>query len=245
MTAIRVLEKEEFRSFYDCSFYQRSGRTYDNDSGRTFSDLEFRKCRFISSAISITRMPELRSAVRNVRLIQCEQRGCALEAAIVEDVLVDSLKTNGLLQTWGAVFKHVTLRGKIGRVMISPAVATGTATPAQQRAFDEANAAYYAGVDWALDIREAEFEEGEIQRVPARLIRRDPRTQVVVKREKAMQGTWRQLDLSRTHWATSLEFLLERGDPDVVLVAPKRHRKYRDLLDGLKALRDAGVAEPD
>lgn len=234
MTAtIQVFEKQEFARFYD------------QDSGRTFSDLEFRKCSFLSSRISITRKPGLRSTVRNVRMVQCQQRGCALETAIVEDVLVDGFKTNGLFQAWAAVFKHVTLRGKIERVMISGAVATGMATPSQQRAFDEANAAYYAGVDWALDITEAEFEEGEIQRVPAHLIRRDPATQVVVKREKAMQGTWRQLDLSKTHWATSLEFLLERGDPDVVLVAPKRNRKYRDLLDGLKALRDAGVAEPD
>ena len=36
-------------------------------------------------------------------------------------------------------------------------------------------------------------------------------------RASAMRGEWRTLDLSRTHWRTSLEFLLERGDPDVVL----------------------------
>lgn len=60
-----------------------------------------------------------------------------------------------------------------------------------------------------------------------------------------MQGRWREIHLSNTYWATSLEFFLERGDADLVLVAPKRHRKYRSLLDGLKALRDAGVAEPD
>lgn len=231
--SIRVFERQELVRFYD------------QDSGRTFSGIEFRKCSFLSSAISITRKPELRSTVREVKLIQCEERGCALEAAIVENVLVDGLKTHGLLQAWGAVFKHVTLRGKIGRVMISPAVATGMATKAQQRAFDEANAAYYAGVDWALDISEAEFEEGEIQRVPAHLVRRDPATQVVVTREMALQGGWRQLDLSKTHWATSLEFMLKRGDPDVVLVAPKRHRRYRELLEGLRMLRDAGVAEPE
>ena len=80
--------------------------------------------------------------------------------------------------------------------------------------------------------------------MPGNLIRRDSASQVVVRREKAIEGTWRRLDLSKTHWATSLEFLLRRGDPDVVLVAPKRHRKYRDLLDGLRMLRDAGVAEP-
>jgi hypothetical protein len=76
------------------------------------------------------------------------------------------------------------------------------------------------------------------------LIRRDPETQVVVTREKAIEGAWRNLDLSKTWWATSLEFFVKRGDADVVLVAPKRDRKFRDLLDGLKALRDAGVAEP-
>lgn len=54
-----------------------------------------------------------------------------------------------------------------------------------------------------------------------------------------------KLDLSKTHWATSIEFFLERSDPDVVLVAPERHPKYPELLDGLKMLRDAGVAELD
>jgi len=227
----RVYERQEFRSFYD------------RDSGARFEDLEFRRCKFVSCAISITRNPLFRSTARNVRLIQCEEAGCALEPGIFAEILVDGLKTHGLFQTWGAVFKHVTLTGKIGRVMISPFVAPGSTTPEQQRAFDEANAEYYSKIDWSLDIAEAEFEECEIQRVPAHLIRRDPRVSVVVTREKAMLGTWRQLDLSKTHWATSLDFMLQRGDPDLTLVAPKRHRKFRQLLDGLKALRDAGVAE--
>jgi hypothetical protein len=230
--SIRVFEKQELARFYD------------RDSGRIFSGIEFRKCSFLSSAISITEKVEMRSTVRDVKLVQCEERGCAIDTAIIEDVLVDGLKTHGLLQTWGAVFKHVTLRGKIGRVMISPAVATGTATAVQQRAFDEANAAYYEGVDWALDISEAEFEEIDIRRVPARLVRRDADTQVVVRRERAMAGGWRDLPLSKTSWPTALEFMLERGDPDVVLAAPKRHRRYRDLLEGLRMLREAGVAEP-
>jgi hypothetical protein len=230
----KIYEGREFRSFYD------------QDSKRIFADLEFRNCRFVSSRVSITRDPRRRSTVRNITLINCEQIGCALEAAIVEDVLVDGFDTGGFFPAWAAVFKHVVLKGKIGSIMLNPAVATGLATPQQQRAFDEANAAYYATVDWALDITEAEFEgEADIRRVPAHLICRDPETQVVVKREKALEGVWRTLDLSRTYWPTALEFFLERGDPDIVLVAPKRHRKFRQYLDGLKALRDAGVAEPD
>lgn len=230
---MRIFEKREFAG------------VHDRDSGRTFSDTEFRLCSFQNSGISITLDPRLRSTVRGMRFIGCEQRGCSLWTAVIEDVLVDGFRTNGLFQTWGAVFKHVTLRGKIGRLMISPAVAPGSATQRQQNAFDEANAAYYAGVDWALDVSEAEFEEVDIRRVPARLIRRDPKTQVVVTRERAMEGRWRELDLSKTDWAGWIDLFLRDGDPDLVLVAPKRDRKYRDLVDGLKALRDAGVAEPD
>lgn len=229
----RIFERREFNHFLD------------RDSGALFEDVEFRRCSFIGCSISTTRNPSLRSTVRNVRLVGCEQRGCDLDAAVVEEVLVDGLKTNGLFHAWGAVYRHVTLRGRIGRVMTSPLIATGTATAEEQRAFATANAAYYATVDWALDISEAEFEECDLRGVPAALVRRDPATQVVVTREKAMQGLWRQLDLKKTYWPTGLEFFLERGEPDVVLVAPKRDRNFQNLLDGLKLLRDSGVAEPD
>ncbi len=229
----KIFEGREFECFYD------------QNSGRTFSDLEFRYCSFVSSSISITRNPKRRSTVRNVKLIGCEENGCAIDTAIIEDVVVDGLKTHGLLQTWGAVFKHVTLKGYIGRIMISPVVATGRAKPKEQKAFDEANATYYSKVDWALDISEAKLLECDIRRVPANLIRRDPETQVVIKREKALLGEWKKLDLSRTYWSGWIDFFLRSGDPDLVLVAPKRNPKFQDLLDGLKMLRDAGVAEPD
>jgi hypothetical protein len=179
-----------------------------------------------------------------MRFIGSEELGCAIDSAIVEDVLVDGLKTNGLLQTWAAVFKHVTLRGKIGRIMISP-LATVMATPDQQAAFDAANAAYYANVDWALDISEASFVEIDIRHVPARLIRRDPETQFVVTRERALEGSWRQLDLADTYWPGWIELFLRLGYPDQVFVAPRGHRDYKKLLAGLVALRDAGVAEPN
>jgi hypothetical protein len=224
-------------------------RFYDRNSGKVFSDIEFRNCTFGSCAISMARNPALRSTIRNVRLIGCEEVSCALHTAIVEDVIVDGLKASGsaggLFQTWGAVFKHVILKGKVRRVMFSPAVALGLATRDEQQAFDDANAAYYKSIDWAMDISQGEFEECEIQSVPAHLIRRDPETQVVVTRAKAARGEWRKLDLSKTHWPISLDFFLKRGDQDVVLVTPKCSKKFRDLLAGLKMLRDAGIAEPD
>jgi hypothetical protein len=220
-------------------------RFRDSNSAAIFSDFEFRKCHFLSGLISMTLDPKLRSTVRNVKLISCENTGGSLGPAILEDVMVDGLKTHCLFQSWGAVFKHVTLKGKIGRMMFSPAVAPGVANRNQQQAFDDANAAYYTSVDWALDLREAEVEEMDIRRIPAHLIRRDPETQIVITRAKAARGEWRQLDLSKTYWRTAIQGFLNDGDPDLVLVAPKRSKKFRDMLAGLKLLRDAGVAEPD
>jgi hypothetical protein len=219
---------------------------YDRASGRTFSDILFERCVFESCAVSITKDPALRTTIRNVHLINCEEAGCSLKPAIVEDVLVDGLKTSGLFQAWGAVFKHVVLKGRIGRIMISDSLfPSSDTTSAHRKAFADANATFYSNVDWALDISEAEFEECDIRGIPARMIRRDPETQVVVTREKALGGAWRELDLSKTYWATAIEFMLDQQESDTVLVAPKGNRRFRDLVHGLEILQAAGVAEPD
>ena len=230
---VKIFENKEFSRFYD------------RNSGSVFFDLEFRKCRFVSSVISITKQVPLRSVIRNVVLKDCESLGCWLDNPILEDVYVDGFKTNQLFQTWGAAFQHVTLKGKIGRVMISSIIAPGKATPEEQQAFNDANQDYYAGVDWALDLRDASCEEFQVQGIPAKLIRRDPETQVIVTRASAMKGEWRSLDLSGTWWHVSLKQLLDSGHHDVVLVAPKRNKAFKKLLSGLKLLREAGVANPD
>lgn len=232
----RVFENQTFRRFYE------------DGCGAVYSDFVFRRCTFDSCGISITRNPKLRTTVRNVQLIDSVRKrdpagfGCA----IVENCLVENLRVEALLQTWGAVFKHVTFKGRIGRIMLSTCLCpTSTTTDAMQRAFEQANAAYYASGDWALDISKAECEECEIRGIPAHLIRRDAETQVIITRESAMRGDWRKLDLEKTYWRAGIEFMLERGDPDVVLVAPKRARDFKHLLRGLQLLREAGVAEPD
>jgi len=227
-------------------------RIYDHASGDTFSGMEFTKCRFLSCAASITEKPELRSTFRNMRFIGCEVRACTAYSAILEDLLVDGLKTVTQFKTWGAVFKHVTLKGRIGNVKISDFIPPGAGSQSYwdrvNMKFQAANAEYYKNVDWALDISQAEFEECEIKGVPGRLIRRDPETQVLVSRCKVLEleSEWRKLDLSKTHWATSLQSLIKKEHhADRVLVAPKRSKNFKELLEGLNLLRRAGVAEPD
>lgn len=218
----------------------------DRDSGAVFSDMEFRKCYFESCGLSITLQPSRRSTVRNVQLLDCSQRGCSIYGALFENVLIDGLKTNGqLLQVWGAAFNHVVLRGKIDRLMISSIAFPGVATPEQQQAFDDANTDFCRRVDWALDISHGEFKELDIRGLPTHLIRRDVETQVVVTRKKALQGQWKELELSETLWRTWINDFLQTEEPSTVLAAPKRDAKFRNYLADLRLLREAGVAEPD
>ncbi len=133
----------------------------------------------------------------------------------------------------------------MGRLRFTPLIEPLTATPAQQRAFEDANVDFYAGVDWALDISDAEFEEVDLGGIPGHLVRRDPATSALVTREKALEGVWRTLDLSGTWWDIALNDIARSRMPSEVLVAPRRHAKFRRLVEGLNLLRDAGVAEPN
>ncbi len=223
---------------------------YDDRSRRVFSDLEFRHCRFESCALSICSTPKQRSTVRNVHLVQCVHCGCSVKAAIIEDVLVDGLTTEGgLLQCFGAVFKHVTLKGRIDRLMISnkPLLRSWPRWREEMhvRAFLEANATYYNHVDWALDISRGEFKELDIRGLPGRLVRRDPETQVLVTREKVLEGRWRDLQFQDPLTPFSLGLLLDRGDDDKVVIADKLNKNFRNRVADIQLLRQAGIAEPD
>jgi hypothetical protein len=234
----RIFENQTFNFFRD------------RESRATFSDIEFHRCHFEDCAVSLTHNPEYRSTIRNVKVCDCSENSASVDTAIIEEVLVDSLKTSGLFQVFGAVFKHVVLRGKLGRMMINNDVLPrgDVNIPYQYdnvNVFREANSKFYHDVDWALDISEAEFQELDIRGVPGRLIRRDPETQVLVTRQRILQGDWLGLPFKERLTPFCLDFMLKQEIPDLVLVAPKRHRNFRRLLEDLQLLRDAGVVEPD
>jgi hypothetical protein len=242
-----IFERQEFKDLYDDYSLPWPFRK----TPRIFEDLEFRGCTFIGCSLSLTHDPRSRSIVRRVQLLNCHERGCKLHPALVEEVMIDGLTTRHF-HSWGAVFHHVTLKGRIGPIMLSHLVTPAQPHSTTQHAFTAANAAYYTDVDWALDIREAEFEDVDLRGVPGHLIRRDPETQVLVTRAHVLEGKWHQLRLEKTYWATALEFFLETNLASGVLIAPKRIKtsrvspwKYQDLVDGLRLLQDEGVAEPD
>jgi hypothetical protein len=158
--------------------------------------------------------------------------------------------TDGLF-VWAPALRHVTVRGRIGSIAFRRQLAPATATTAQDAAFQRANAAFYAGVDWAIDISEAEAIELDLEGIPAHLVRRDPATQAVVTKAKAQEGRWRNLDLAGSWWDFVLQdYANAQGvgagpDDAIVLAAPKRAKKFSTHLRGLQLLRDAGIADPD
>jgi hypothetical protein len=220
-----------------------------DDGGALFSDMVFENCVFDWCGLSLTKSVDLMSRVRNVRLNNCSivnQSG--IGPAVFEDILVDGLVTNFLLILWSPFFKHVTLEGGIGQIKINQFADGMDHSHQMQQPFDLARWRFYKTVDWALDISGAHFEECDMHGVPAHLVRRDPSTQVVVKREKALRSGWReQLSSSNTRWPFVIDLFLEDGEADIVLVAPKGKPKkeFTSLVKGLAELRQLGVAEPD
>jgi len=179
-------------------------------------------------------------------------RGCGIGSAIIENVVIKNVRMHGTqLFLWAAVFRHVELRGTISGAIKAFRyfdLFRAIEKPHLQEPFDEANTEFYESVDWALDISKARFSDLSILNVPARLIRRDPSTQVVLTREKAASVVWRDLGLKDPiQWETSSKILLtESKEPDKVMVPPlKRNRGYQEYFHDIAVLREAGVLEAD
>ena len=167
--------------------------------------------------------------------------------AIFRNVNVESLKTNDLLIIWGALFDRVKLSGELGKFKINHFVHHVDRTSATQGPFDEIREGFYRSVEWALDISQARFVEFECRGIPAKLIRHDPQSQVVVTRERAMRPGWRErLSSSNTLWPFAIDMFLQDGDADRVFAAPlgASKSKREALLAGLRELRALEVAEP-
>jgi hypothetical protein len=220
----------------------------DPELPRQLSGATVRDCWFFACDYGMTaKVPSERRWIRDVQIVRSKAtNNSSLGPIVVEDVDVDGLLTGGVCIAWGAAFRHVRIRGRCGKFMLSFIPPTSRSVD-EIRQFELDNQRIYEGTDWALDISEGEFEELDIRNVPADLVRRDPETQIVVRRGRveAMQQVWRKLDLSGTPWETSLTNMLAWGMADKVLVAPKRRSDFQLWLSGLRLLQKEGVAESD
>jgi len=203
---------------------------------------------FESCTLSLTKDVHLRSIVRNVSVKNCAANGCGIGPAIFENVEVEGLATNDLLIVWAATFHHVKLAGQIGKIKINSWAHFVDRTEQTQAPFTRSREAFYRSIDWALDISEARFKGFDATGIPARLFRRDLESQAVVTRERmAAEGGQRIARADGNPWLPWVRGALSDGSSDGVLVTPlgAPKKKRDEFLQGLRRLRDLGIAEPD
>jgi len=218
----------------------------DRGDALVISDMACFDCEFMNCALCLTTDIEKRATVSDVLLQNCTVSASDLGPALLKRVQIDGLVTDSLFIVWGAVFDQVVFSGKIGKIKINRHVHHVDKSDRVQRPFDAFRQHYYENAEWALDISRAKFRLLEIYGIPARLIRRDPSTQMVVTRERALNPAWRtQVSAENKHWPFAIDMFLATGEADRVLVAPLSGPKKQidKLLTELKELRDLGVVE--
>lgn len=225
-------------------FYNR----HDPDAILAFRDLEFVKCKFIGGGFGYRHSSDfaLRTSAFNVRILDCESRKFSVGPALLEEIHIENFRGD-LVTVWGALFRHVTIKGRCDKLMIHGITGKGDIDVGGKGVLlyrtlcDD----FYASVDWALDIQEAEFSDFCIRTrgVPAHLVRRDPETQAILRREAVIAGKWQELGLSGFSQLIIKE-MITGGQAADVLVAPKRDKKLCvHILEDIRKLREAGIAD--
>lgn len=219
---------------------------FDRGDALSISSTACNECEFQNCALSLTKEIGRRSTVSDVLLKNCTFSASDIGPAVLRRVHIDGLTTDSLFIIWGAVFDQVTLEGKLGKIKINRHVHHADQTESVQRPFDDHRRQFYERVEWAIDISRAKPRMLEISGVPAKLIRRDPNSQLVVTRERAMNPNWRsKLSFGNEHWPFAIDMFLASGEPDKVLVAPLAgpKKQVEKLLRELMELRELGVAQ--
>jgi hypothetical protein len=201
---------------------------FDDKAASAISDLRFERCVFTNCVLADTKDPSKRSHVRNVQLADCSEVGCSVGPAILEDVLIDGLKTSDLFIIWGALFRHVILRGRVGSIKINALPDIDESKPDLVAPFQRARDEFYKKTDWAIDISDAVVSSFDATGIPARLFRRDPLSQAVVRRRNVEGAAWRKRVARGNPWMDTIDVVFEDDPPeDTVLVAPKAARKAK------------------
>jgi hypothetical protein len=213
-------------------------------------DVAIRGCRFAMFQHPVQRELADRPVLRRISVERCHFTASEVGPFILEDSMVDTIWFHrgkwGPQQLAGCAFKHVVIRGPVRGGLRFVASRDWwrhhILEPATSDATVIANERYYAEVDWALDISEAEFTGVEMYRsgIPARLVRRDPDTQVVVTRASVANGDWRAACEGSSVWV-GMERFLSSGFQDAVLIAEKRAKYLAADVAAFGRLRDIGV----
>jgi hypothetical protein len=219
---------------------QYTGRTFEYlrsyGAGQAFAEIDLDRVKFVGCVFGQQDDPGFGFVVRDVTATRCRTDNCSVEGVRFEDVTVDGLATRhqGL---GGCLFKHVTLRGKIGPVLTTPpasGIPEGTRAAMKAAMID-----YYKDVDWALDISAAEFSDADFYMVPGDLVRRDPETQFLLRRD-VVTPDMDSMPLGPRIAASRFE---SSPFDSIVAVVSRRSKNFARDLEEFERVRKAGLAE--
>lgn len=194
--------------------------------------------------------PAERPVFRNITLRGCAVRDCFFEGALLEDVLIDGLTApqDPHQRVLACAFHRVALRGRISNVTLLPDLGLSHAglQPRYRRANGEHWVELISEGDWALDISGITSGLDFRSAVPARLVRRDPETQVVVTAEQAAGADWRSVPgLEKSLLGVHIRLLQISDHRDTILIADKSAPDRARQVGMLRELQRIGAAQPD
>ncbi|MEA5367215.1 hypothetical protein VA596_47345 [Amycolatopsis sp., V23-08] len=138
----------------------------------------------------------------------------------------------------GCLFRHVVLRGRLGSWIFDE---MPKSVPDDRReAFAEAERQFYAEGEYALDISEAVFESASMFSLPGELVRRDPETQFLVRKEGLAGADLSMLPRSARRW---LKRAARSPFDSTVLVVGRDEADFKESLALHLQLVDLGIAE--
>jgi uncharacterized protein YjbI with pentapeptide repeats len=213
-------------------------------SNSIYENLMFEKCTFQGIKMRETLNPQKRNYFKNITLSNCIQTNCIIEQAIFENLKISNLNNKSLVQSWGALFKNCVFEGKIGRIMLSENVTLEDVNLIDK--FKDSSKDFYKNINLAIDISKAEFLEFDNRCIPAQLIKRDPETQVIIKRNNLLKfNNFNTLvDFEETNFNRHFELFMERNLDDMILIAPKMNKKkFPMCLRVINRLVEINVAE--
>ena len=204
-------------------------------SRRTYAGAELVSSKLTSCVLAQFDDPNFGLVVRDTLVQECIVDRCQVQGVYFENLTVDGLDAKQIHRIYGCVFDRVVLKGKIGPVMVMPPHVGLVDRERHVAGMMEK----YREVEWALDISEASFVDADFYCVPGDLIKYDPETQVLLRREKFEGVATGDLPTYAGIWVSRFS-----GTPfdSLVAVAPKRSKSFSKYMLDIEWLHAQGLA---
>jgi hypothetical protein len=209
------------------------------DEAAVFGGMKFENCEFSGCTLSQVVDPTYPIKVEDVTISGGNFVNNNALGILFENVTVSDCSTSGrpmIMQ--GCAYKNVTLRGRLGSWIFND-MNHRVSLDLRQR-FLESERDFYREVDYILDISEAVFEAADMYYIPGDLVRRDPKTQFLVRKSKLVD-----MDLSEIPKRTQrlLRRVEENPYDSTVIVAARNEEDFGGALSDFQQLVDLGIAE--